>query len=74
MGDHQALFIQLASDASQSYQRDLVQGTGASSTFGGSCQIERILVHGTRQIGSDSPTGSTAFAMSSCYGYGTGAP
>jgi hypothetical protein len=32
-----------SSDASQSYQRDLVQG---SSQYGSVCQIERILVHG----------------------------
>jgi hypothetical protein len=66
MGDHQALFIHLASDASQSYQRDLVQGSGTS---GSGCQIERILVHGRRLSLSG---GLTAFAMSSCYGYASG--
>ena len=66
-----ALFVQLASDASQSYERDLVQGTGTFGA-GGSCQIERILVHGTRQLATGQITGSTAFAMSSCYGYASG--
>jgi hypothetical protein len=68
--DCYALFVQLASDASQSYERDLVQGTGTFGA-GGTCQIERILVHGTRPITSY-PPGSTAFAMSSCYGYASG--
>jgi len=62
--DHQALFIHLASDASQSYQRDLVQGTAPV----GDCEIERILVHGIRPF-SGSLSGVTGFAMSSCYGY-----
>jgi hypothetical protein len=64
--DHEALVIYLASDASQSYQRDLIQGSGM---FGGSCQIERILVHGTRPVLFN---GANAFAMSSCYGYQSG--
>ena len=65
--DCYALFVQLASDASQSYERDLVQGSGA---FGSSCQIERILVHGARPLPSGySLTGYTGVAMSSCYGY-----
>jgi hypothetical protein len=68
--DHQALFIHLASDASQSYQRDLVGG--ARSEFGAACEIERIVVHGRRPNTSLNPT-STAFAMSSCYGYASGA-
>jgi hypothetical protein len=63
--DHPGLFIHLASDASQSYQRDLVQ---TASAFG-PCQIERILVHGSRGTPVYSPTGTTAFAMSTCNGY-----
>ena len=69
MVDHQALFIHPASDASQPYQRDLVQGGG---TFGASCQIERILVYGKRAAYPDSPEILTSFAMSSCYGRGSG--
>ncbi len=69
--DHQALFVQLASDASQSYERDLVQQ--ASGTFGTSCQVERILVHGERPLPpGQSSTGYSGFAMSSCYGYASG--
>ncbi len=68
--DYHALFVQLASDASQSYERDLVQGTGTFGA-GGTCQIERIMVHGTHPIMSY-PPGSSAFAMSSCYGYASG--
>jgi hypothetical protein len=71
--EHQALVIHFASDASQSYQRDLLQGTG-NLNFGSTCQIERILVHGTRQVGYYGPTFGTAFAMSSCYGYQSGPP
>jgi hypothetical protein len=67
--DHPGLFIHLASDASQSYLRDLVRGEG---DFGSTCQIERILVHGTRSPPGWSPTGTPAFAMSTCYGYGSG--
>ena len=70
--DHQVLFIHLASDASQSYQRDLIQ-TGGGLGFGGSCQIERILVHGILPVSSEIQTGTTEFAMSSCFGYGSGA-
>ena len=66
MGDHQALVIHLASDASQSYQRDLVPGSSGLIT---NCQMERILVHGRLPIPADSPAGFTGFAMSSCYGY-----
>ena len=68
-GGHPGLFIHLASDAGQSYQRDLVEGGGR---FGSTCQIERILVHGSRGTPVYSPTGLTAFAMSTCYGYGSG--
>jgi len=67
--DHPGLIIHPASDASQSYQRDLVQGGGS---FGSSCQIERILVHGMRPNIVFSPTGATSFAMSTCYGYNSG--
>jgi len=67
--DHQALVIHLASDASQSYQRDLLQGS--SFYFGSTCQIERIVVHGTRQVGYRTQSGYAVFAMSSCYGYGS---
>jgi hypothetical protein len=67
--DYQALFVQLASDASQSYERDLVQQK--SGTFGASCQIERILVHGTRTL-PPGQSSSPEFAMSSCYGYAKG--
>ena len=70
--DHQALVVHLASDASQSYRRDLLSGSG-SPDFGSTCQIERIFVHGTRPRSYYSPTpSSTTFAMSSCYGYGSG--
>ena len=68
-GDHQALFIHLASDAAQSYQRDLVLGSNESPN---SCQMERIIVHGRRAAWPDSPSSLTQFAMSSCYGYGSG--
>ena len=68
--DHQALVISLASDASQSYQRDLLQGS-SSFFFGESCQIERILVHGSVSVSSQIPLG-TEFAISSCYGYQSG--
>jgi hypothetical protein len=69
--DHPALFIHLASDDRQSYQRDLVRGISAD--FGGACQIERIIVHGRRSTGAPlTPAGSAAIAMSSCYGYRTG--
>jgi hypothetical protein len=70
--DHPGLFIHLASDASQSYQRDLVQGAGTLGTT--ACQIERILVHGTRPDSRYTPTGVAAFAMSTCYGYSSGPP
>jgi hypothetical protein len=69
--DHPALFIHLASDASQSYQRDLVQGSDTSAS---TCQLERIFVNGLRQTRSFSPSGSIAFAMSTCFGYGSGPP
>jgi hypothetical protein len=69
VADHQALFVQLASDSSQSYERELVQGGGV---FGASCQIERILVHGIRSLPAGGPTRTTGFAMSSCYGYSSG--
>ena len=63
--DHQALFIHLASDAAQSYQRDLALGSTESPSF---CQMERIIVHGRRAAWPDSPGSLTPFAMSSCYG------
>jgi hypothetical protein len=72
MDDHQALFIHLASDASQSYQRDLVTGVSYYPDFGASCQMERIIVHGTPPSVGVYPGGGTAFALSSCYGYATG--
>ena len=74
MGDHQALILHLASDASHSYERDLVPGNTdvGFRSIGGSCQMERILVHGLRPSAFYSPTGSTSFALSSCYGYGSG--
>jgi hypothetical protein len=69
--DHQALLVRLAGDTSQAYQRDLVEGTGnAGST---TCQIERIIVHGNRSGDRSTPTGPSAIAMSSCYGYQSGA-
>jgi hypothetical protein len=67
----QALLIQLASDATQSYQRNLVQG-GANINYGEGCQMERIIVHGTQSIPQGSLSGPVGFAMSSCYGYGNG--
>jgi hypothetical protein len=69
MGDHQALLVHLASDAAQEYQRDLVQKT---INVPDGCQMERIIVHGRRPFAAANPTGSTAFAMSSCYGYASG--
>jgi hypothetical protein len=69
--EHQALVIRLTSDASQSYQRDLLQGTG-NLNFGSTCQIERIFVHGTRHGGYYGLTGDTGLAMSTCYGYQSG--
>jgi hypothetical protein len=74
MGNHQALVLHLASDASHSYERDLVPGSAdvGFRSIGGSCQMERILVHGMRPSSFYSPTGSTSFAISSCYGYGSG--
>ena len=69
--DYQALFVELASDTSQSYERDLVQQE--SGTFGASCQIERIMVHGERPLPPGYGfNGYTGFAMSSCYGYASG--
>jgi hypothetical protein len=67
--DHPALFIHLASDPSQSYQRDLVQG---SSNFGSVCQVERILVHGARGVPLYGPAGRDSIAMSTCFGYSSG--
>ena len=69
--DHEALVIYLASDATQSYQRDLIQGAGM---FGASCQVERILVHGSPPASSQSQLGplGVGFALSSCYGYQSG--
>jgi len=72
--DHPALFIHLASDASQSYQRDLALGSGVSGSAGPACQIERIFVTGVRQGPSFSPTGPPAFAMSTCFGNSSGPP
>ncbi|HLK89858.1 MAG TPA: hypothetical protein VKZ18_08190 [Polyangia bacterium] len=65
------LLVQLASDPTQSYERDLLQGS-ASINFGESCQIERIIVHGTRQLPQGPLGGQVGFAMSSCYGYQSG--
>jgi hypothetical protein len=69
--DHQALFIQLASDASQSYQRNLNKPTNDRAS---SCQMERIIVHGSHPLTQSPTTGLTSPAMSSCYGYGNGEP
>jgi len=69
--DHQALVIHLASDANQSYQRDLLDRGGVGFNFGSTCQVERIVVHGTRQVDNYGST-ITRFAMSSCYGYVSG--
>jgi len=66
--DYQALFVQLASDPSQSYERDLVQ---AASGWGGLCQIERIFVHGTRSL-PPVPSIVPPFALSTCLGYSKG--
>jgi hypothetical protein len=71
--DHQALVIHLASDGNQSYQRDLIQGGGEIFSFGATCQMERIVVHGQRHEGIIyGPPGGVVFAMSSCYGYRSG--
>jgi hypothetical protein len=69
--DYPGLFVHLASDAGQSYERELVQGSG---NFGSTCQVERILVHGTRSTPGYTPTGTPTFAMSTCYGYRSGPP
>jgi hypothetical protein len=69
-GDHQALVMHLAGDASHSYQRDLIQRGGS---FGASCQIERIIVHGRLAAYPYSQDVFTGVAMSSCYGTATGA-
>jgi len=66
MSDHQALFIHPASDATQLFQRDLFQ----SRTYVGSCEIERILVHGARPSLNWSGY-LTPIALSSCTGYGS---
>ena len=73
--DHQALVIHLASDANQSYQRDLLQASGEFNEFyrfGSTCQVERIVVHGTRQVPYNGSTNATLFAVSSCYGTQSG--
>jgi hypothetical protein len=72
--DHPALFIHLASDASQSYQRDLALGSGASGSAGSACQIERIFVTGVPQTASYSLTGPATLAMSTCFGNSSGPP
>jgi hypothetical protein len=69
MVDHTAVFIHLASDASQSFQRDLVN---ESNSIVNSCQMERILVHGRRPVPPDNPPSFTGFAFSSCTGYASG--
>ena len=71
--DHQALVIHPASDASQSYQRDLLQG-GADFSYGTSCEVERIVVHAWRQVWSYGVNNGVAVAMSSCFGYEGGPP
>ena len=71
-GDYQALFVELASDPSQSYERDLVQ---AAFVFGGEgdCQIERIFGHGRRSLPpSQSQTGFSEFALSTFLEYSKG--
>jgi hypothetical protein len=70
-GDHQALLVRLASDTSQAYQRDLVEGSNNAGSA--TCQVERIIVHGNRSENTITPTGPAAIAMSSCYGYQSGA-
>lgn len=69
-GGYQALFVQLASDPSQSYERDLVMAAFVWGG-GGDCQMERIFVHGTRSL----PPGQSSvpeFALSTCLGYSKG--
>jgi hypothetical protein len=66
--EYPALFIHLPSDGSQSYQRDLILDTGTAPLR---CQVERILVHGPVPSSGDR-AGTSMFAMSSCYGYGSG--
>ena len=74
--DHQALVIHLASDANQLHQRDLLQSTGELYSdffrFGSTCQVERIVVHATRQGDAFYNPAGPLFAMSSCYGYLSG--
>jgi len=70
--DHQALFIHLASDASQSYQRDLVLPMPGTYGNNNTCQIERIMVHGTRSGAPPYAPAGSVFALSSCYGYQSG--
>jgi hypothetical protein len=76
---YEALIVQLASDPSQSYERDLIESQ--SLYLYGGCQIERIIVHGQRPLPSGAPMFSmgsltylTPLAMSSCYGYASPAP
>jgi hypothetical protein len=71
--DHQALVIHPASDASQSYQRNLLQG-GADFSYGTSCEVERIVVHPWRQVWNYGVTNGVAVALSSCFGYQGGPP
>jgi hypothetical protein len=67
--DHQALVIRFATDASQSYRRDLRQGVQTPGFyFGSTCQVEQIVLHAPRMTGY-SPAGGSAIGMSSCYGY-----
>jgi len=61
-GDHQALFVHPASDANQSYQRDLVQ----MSADIGACEMEHIFFLGARPLFDDVPGSPTVFATSSC--------
>jgi hypothetical protein len=76
---YQGLIVQLASDPSQSYERDLIESN--SLYIYGGCQIERIIVHGQRSLPPGAVTiymgnlsYSTPLAMSSCYGYASPAP
>jgi hypothetical protein len=69
-GGYQALLVELVSDPSQSFERDLVQST---TTIGGVCQIERIFVHGTRPL-SPAQSNVPEFAVSTCVGYSNGLP
>ena len=69
--DYQALVIRLASDASQSYRRDLLQGT-REHQFRIHLPDREDFRPWHASVGYYGLSGDTALAMSSCYGYQSG--